>query len=250
MSIKKAVILAGGNGTRMLPITSILPKELLPVGNIPIIDYILQECIQSGIVEITTVINEKKGKLLEYIIGTLDDQIKKNVKFTFVPQRKEYGTAAALLSCLHCIRDEDFAVILPDEVFITDVPPLKQLINCYEKTGDSIVGVFRANEKNFHQYGIIDYTGNKTMILRNVVEKPKENPPSYLALCGRYIFNRKITDYLYDLSPNNEEYYLTDAIKKAIKIETIRAKLIHGKRYDCGSISGYKRLVANSLHRE
>ena len=242
MSIQTAIIACGGNGTRMYPITKSIPKEMLPIGTIPVIDYILFDCYSAGIENIVFVINQNKTQLIDYIYKTKEEDFKKNMRFSFIPQIKNYGTACLLQSVRHVVDDEFFALLFPDEVFLSKETSMQQLLAAYERTQEQTVGVFCTDRYSFRDYGIVDYNKN-TNLLTDIIEKPTENPPSLYAVCGRFIFSESIYRYLDALYPTNGEFYLTDAIRIACKAETYSVQPLSGKRYDCGSRENYLRFI-------
>lgn len=244
MKIKKAIIPAGGIGSRLRPLTYAIPKELLPIGNVPIIDYILQECSLSGMEEIIFVLSDNKSNLFNYLYKTQNIGFKKDLRFCFVPQIPTYGTASAVLSCESILKNEDFAVVFPDELYFDDAPALLQLCEKYYENGKSVLGTFSVKKENCSSYGIIKShrIGDENKV-EQIIEKPKTDPPSLNALSGRFILKNDVFPYLRKIEQNNNEYYLTDALSLYIKEHVLLEQPIIGKRFDCGQKEGYLNVI-------
>lgn len=267
--VKKAVIVAAGLGTRFLPITKTFPKEMLPLIDKPVLQYIIEEVVASGIKEIIIVISPEKDlikkyftsyKKLEYFLknrGKKDllkeiQKINKLAKFHFCYQKKPIGIADAILKAEQKIKNEPFALLFADDVVASEKPCLKQLIDVYQKTGASVVAVETVPWQEVFHYGVIK-KGKKIAPrcyqLDNLVEKPAlKDAPSNLAIVGRYVLVPPILKsirklYQKSLKPG-EEIYLTDALKTMLDWqEKIYACQYQGKWLSCGSKAGW--LAAN-----
>ena len=271
--IKKAVIPMAGSGTRMLPATKAIPKELLPVYDRPIIEHVVKEAIAAGISEIILVTRsgkeaienhfdanyelehrlEKKGK--ETILGKVKNIIPDRVKITSIRQSDALGLGHAVLCARHLIGDEPFAVLLPD-VFVLDRPfrptnySFARLVEAWEVTGIGQVMVERVGMDAVENYGIADVVGSEvepfnSVPLRALVEKPSSgDAPSNLAALGRYVLPPKVLDLLSDTTAGvGGEIQLTDALDMLIKQGGLNAFETDAAIYDCGNKQGL--LVAN-----
>lgn len=256
--IKKAIIPAAGLGTRFLPASKSMPKEMFPVLNKPAIQYIIEEAIESGIEDIIIITNKGKGAIedhfdnnyiLESILkekGKLDllESITKpsNIEIHYIRQKEPKGLGHAIWCARKFINDEPFAVLLGDDIIDSDIPVTKQLINSFEETHNSVVGVQEVPYEKTKDYGIIEigYKYQNLMKVKKFVEKPKENPPSNYAIMGRYILVPQIMSILENQERGQgNEIQLTDAIEKLNKKGNVDALNFHGIRHDVGDISGY-----------
>ena len=269
VKIKKAVIPVAGLGTRMLPATKAIPKELLPVYDRPIIEHVVMEAIAAGISEIILVTRsgkeaienhfdahyelehrlEKKGK--EIILSKVKDIIPDRVKITSIRQNDALGLGHAVLCARHLIGDEPFAVLLPD-VLVLDKPSrprnysFVRLVEAWEATGIGQVMVERVGMDTVENYGIadiasIDLEPFSSVELRALVEKPSlEDAPSDLAVLGRYILPAKVLDLLSDTTVGvGGEIQLTDALDMLIKEGGLNAFETDASIYDCGNQQGF-----------
>lgn len=258
--IKKAVIPAAGYGTRFLPITKSIPKEMLPIIDRPTIEFIVEEAKQSGIEEILIVVSGNKNAIIDYFDYNLeletilkskgkDDlyelvhNIASNVKIFFVRQKEQLGLGHAVLQAEAFVQNEPFAVLLGDDMYVSKVPALKQLIDVFEKVSCSILGTMEVSLEDTQKYGICEPLQLKDnyMILKSVVEKPNpKDAPSQFAIGGRYIFTPTIFKYLNTQTKGvGNEIQLTDAILRLIGEEQVVAMNLHAKRYDVGNKIDY-----------
>ena len=263
--IKKLIIPAAGWGTRFLPMTKIVPKELLPILNRPSIDLLVDEAIDAGIEEIILVISTRKQEIMQYfepnipLENELDSKNKnellKNLKKTnrqavirVVYQYEQLGLGHAILVGAKFFNDEPFAVILGDDLIQSEVPAIKQLITKYEECNSSILGVQTVSKEDLNKYGIIipkndAEKNNKFFEIKGAIEKPKiQDAPSNKAVLGRYIFNYSIVKYLEERLKNidiSKEFDLIDVFPNYMKEEKIYAYEFDGLRFDLGSIKGF-----------
>ena len=265
--VRKAVIPAAGYGTRFLPATKSMPKEMLPIIDKPTIQYIVEEAIASGIEEILIITNSQKSSIenhfdrsweLEGFLksrGKIEDlELIKNVSnianIYSVRQKEQRGLGHAILCAKAFVGDEPFAVLLGDDVvYNPDFPATKQLIDFYDENQSSIVGVQKVEYSSLNKYGIIKPIGEFNeedeikgyCEMSDMVEKPKpSDAPSRYAVLGRYVLTPKI----FELLENQEEgvggeIQLTDAIKRLIEFEKVYAYEFEGKRYDVGTKIGF-----------
>ncbi|MFP3357239.1 UTP--glucose-1-phosphate uridylyltransferase GalU [Planococcus sp. SIMBA_143] len=259
MKITKAIIPAAGLGTRFLPATKAMPKEMLPIVDKPTIQYIVEEAIASGITSIIIVTGKGKRAIedhfdhafeLEHILkeqGKLDmlDSVlaTSEVEIHYIRQKQPLGLGHAIWSARHFIGDEPFAVLLGDDIVQNDPPALLQLIEQFEKTGSPVIGVKEVSEDETHRYGIIapSKTEGPLMKVGHFVEKPKPgDAPSNFAIMGRYVLTPEIFRLLEEQEPGaGGEIQLTDAIGKLNATRPVQAFAFEGKRYDVGEKYGF-----------
>ncbi|MGG4042531.1 UTP--glucose-1-phosphate uridylyltransferase GalU [Bacillus smithii] len=259
-SVKKAIIPAAGLGTRFLPATKAMPKEMLPIVDKPTIQYIVEEAIHSGIEDIIIVTGKGKRAIEDhfdhafeleknlYDTGKLDllekvQQSSNMVDIHYIRQKEPLGLGHAVWCARKFIGDEPFAVLLGDDVVESETPCIKQLMNVYEKTGASVIGVQPVPLEESHRYGMIDPMAQNGRLyeIKNLVEKPKrEQAPSNLAIMGRYILTPEIFSYLEKQERGaGGEIQLTDAIQKLSKTQKVFGYCFEGKRYDVGEKLGF-----------
>jgi UTP--glucose-1-phosphate uridylyltransferase len=257
--VRKAIIPAAGLGTRFLPATKAMPKEMLPIVDKPTIQYIVEEAIASGIEDIIIVMGKGKRAIedhfdnayeLEQILmkqGKLDllEKVKEpsKVDIHYIRQKEPKGLGHAVWCARNFIGDEPFAVLLGDDIVQAETPCLKQLIDQYEQTFSSVIGVKRVPDNETHRYGIIDpleQHGRRYQV-RQFVEKPAPGTaPSNLAIMGRYILTPQIFLFLEKQEAGaGGEIQLTDAIQKLNEIQRVFAYEFEGKRYDVGEKLGF-----------
>lgn len=257
--IKKAIIPAAGLGTRFLPATKAMPKEMLPIVDKPTIQYIVEEAIASGIEDIIIVTGKDKrsiedhfdsAHLLEHTLqekGKLDllEEVQRSgkVEIHYIRQKSPLGLGHAVWTARKFIGDEPFAVLLGDDIIQSETPCLKQLMNNYEETGSSVIGVMEVPPSETHNYGVIDPSEQEGSLykVKQFVEKPKQGTaPSNMAIIGRYVFTPEIFKYLSDLEVGaGGEIQLTDAIEKLNGEQSVYAYAFEGNRYDVGQKIGF-----------
>lgn len=271
--IKHAVILMAGKGTRFLPATKAVAKELFPVGNKPALLFQLKECLDSGIEEVTIVISKKKKGVKNFlkhdsevenlIKGTSKEslleewnQIIDNLKINFVYQGKMNGSAGATYVTKKFIKNQPFAVISGDDVCIPSEgqkPALKELIETFERTGKSVMGAVRVPDDAVDRYGIVvpgEQIDDKTFIVNGFVEKPKKGTqPSNLATLLRYVVKPEIYSNILKCEPKeNGEVLLPEALSEDIKNQDVVAHEFSAKYYDLGNkLEFVKCVIENSL---
>ena len=260
--IKQAIIPLAGLGTRLLPLTSVFPKELLPINGKPGIEYILDECIEAGIKEIIFIISKKKELIKTYfhndhyyrkIIKKKKDkrikyEYKKILKYKkmikFVYQNKPLGTGDAILKSRKFIKDKFFLMLLPDDLIINNNCS-KSMIKIHKKYKSSVMASMTVDKKTVSRWGIYKLKkkiDNENFIINDVIEKPsKKNAPSNKAVIGRYILPKTIFSKLNHQKPSKGgEVHITDSIRSLIKDENkFIAHNFKGKYLDCGTLDGY-----------
>jgi UTP--glucose-1-phosphate uridylyltransferase len=258
--VRKAIIPAAGLGTRFLPATKAMPKEMLPIVDKPTIQYIVEEAIESGIEDIIIVTGKGKRAIEDHFDhafeleqnlfekGKFDllEKVKQSSKLAdihYIRQKEPKGLGHAVNCAKKFIGDEPFAVLLGDDIVQAEKPCLKQLIERYEETTASIIGVQQVPEDQTHRYGIIEPSSsfNNLYGVKNFVEKPKQGTaPSNLAIMGRYILTPEIFTYLEEQETGaGGEIQLTDAIQKLNKYQRVFAFDFEGTRYDVGEKLGF-----------
>ncbi|HEI7276806.1 TPA: UTP--glucose-1-phosphate uridylyltransferase GalU [Staphylococcus aureus] len=258
--IKKAIIPAAGLGTRFLPATKAMPKEMLPILDKPTIQYIVEEAARAGIEDIIIVTGRLKRaiedhfdsqKELEMVLkekgkSELLEKVQYSTELAnifYVRQKEQKGLGHAISSARQFIGNEPFAVLLGDDIVESEVPAVKQLIDVYEETGHSVIGVQEVPEADTHRYGIIDpLTKNgRQYEVKKFVEKPAQGTaPSNLAIMGRYVLTPEIFDYLKTQKEGaGNEIQLTDAIERMNNDNQVYAYDFEGERYDVGEKLGF-----------
>jgi UTP--glucose-1-phosphate uridylyltransferase len=269
--VRKAIIPAAGLGTRFLPATKAMPKEMLPIVDKPTIQYIVEEAIEAGIEDIIIVTGKGKRAIEDHfdISFELEQnllekekyeilekvQASSKVEIHYIRQKEPRGLGHAVWCARKFIGDEPFAVLLGDDIIQSDVPGVEQLIKQYELTHSSVIGVQEVPENEAYRYGIVDpveQDGRRYQV-RNFVEKPaKGTQPSNLAIMGRYLLTPEIFEFLAEQEIGaGGEIQLTDAIQKLNKIQRVYAYDFEGKRYDVGEKLGFITTTIDfALHRD
>jgi len=260
--IKKAVIPAAGYGTRFLPVTKALPKEMLPIIDRPTLEYIVNEAIDSGITDILLVVSGNKNSIVDYFDRNLELEYKllerkKDYEYGlvtniavganlyFIRQKEQLGLGHAVLQGETFVGQDDFAVLLGDDVYVNDhYPATKQMIDAYDKVKSSILGTIEVSLEDTKKYGICDpikQSSDQLKVLKSVVEKPEpKNAPSRSAIGGRYILTSTIFKYLRSQSKGKgNEIQLTDAILRLMNEEKVYSFDVDARRYDVGKKIDY-----------
>lgn len=270
-AIKKAVIPVAGLGTRMLPATKAIPKEMLPIVDKPLIQYIVNECIAAGITEIILVTHSSKNAIENHfdksfeLETTLEQRVKrqlleeiqaicpKDITILHVRQGEAKGLGHAVMKAKPIVGDSPFVVVLPDVILDDSTANLKTeniaaMLKRYQETGYSQIMVEPVPEELVSSYGVVDCGGKEltpgsSELMTAIVEKPAvDEAPSNLAVVGRYVLSEKIWDLLeYTLPGAGGEIQLTDAIASLMKVEPVEAFHMTGKSHDCGSKIGYMK---------
>ena len=258
--IKKAIIPAAGLGTRFLPATKAMPKEMLPILDKPTIQYIVEEASRAGIEDIIIVTGKHKRAIEDHFDNQKElekvleekgkTELLEKVQYStelanifYVRQKEQKGLGHAIYSARQFIGDEPFAVLLGDDIVESDTPAIKQLMEVYEETGNSVIGVQEVPESDTHRYGIIDPLSKegRRYEVQKFVEKPKQGTaPSNLAIMGRYVLTPEIFDYLKTQKKGaGNEIQLTDAIERMNNNHQVFAYDFIGNRYDVGEKLGF-----------
>ncbi|MDP1382045.1 UTP--glucose-1-phosphate uridylyltransferase GalU [Priestia megaterium] len=269
--VKKAIIPAAGLGTRFLPATKAMPKEMLPIVDKPTIQYIVEEAIASGIEDIIIVTGKGKRAIEDHFdyAPELENNLVSKEKFDilekvqqsskveihYIRQKEPKGLGHAVWCARKFIGDEPFAVLLGDDIVQAETPCLRQLMNEYEQTLSSVIGVQTVPDNQTHRYGIVDPVSNDSRRhqVNRFVEKPAAGTaPSNLAIMGRYVFTPEIFKFLEEQEVGaGGEIQLTDAIQKLNEIQRVFAYDFEGKRYDVGEKLGFiETTIEFALQRE
>ena len=259
--IRKAIIPAAGLGTRFLPATKAQPKEMLPIVDKPTLQYIIEECVASGIEEILIITGRNKKSIEDHFDRSVElemeleksgkqemlemvRQISDMVNIHFIRQKEPRGLGHAILCAKTFVGNEAFAVLLGDDVVYNDEKPcLKQLIDCYGEYKTSVLGVQTVDPNDVNKYGIVGgiHIEDRVYKVKNLVEKPSiEESPSNVAILGRYIITPRIFEILEETKPGKgNEIQLTDALLQLVKEEAMYAYDFEGRRYDVGDKLGF-----------
>lgn len=272
MKVRTAVFPVAGLGTRLLPATKAMPKEMVTLIDRPLIQYAVQEVIDAGIERVVFVSARSKRALEDHFDRTpeleyqLEDSGKLEVledmrrlsfmcDITYVRQKEPLGLGHAVLCAKDVVGKEPFAVILPDDIIMSKKPVTAQLIDNYNKTGRSVVSLMEVPDEDTSKYGIVKLGGEEDKglyKLDGMVEKPKSNPPSNMAIIGRYILTPEIMESLERTQAGaGGEIQLTDAILEVAKAQGVYGYLFEGERFDCGNMHGlFEAVVHFALERD
>ena len=270
--VRKAVIPAAGLGTRFLPATKAVPKEMIPIVDKPTLQYIIEEALASGIEDILIITGRTKRAIEDHFDRSIELELNlekggktkdlemvreiAGIRVHYVRQKEPRGLGHAILCAKQFVGDEPFAVLLGDDVVDGEVPALKQLIDVYDKTGSSVLGVQEVPLEKVSSYGIVASEPTedaRTFTVTDMVEKPTvAEAPSRLAVLGRYVINPEIFPILEVTKPGRgNEIQLTDALQVLAKEQAMYAYNFVGRRYDVGDKQGFlEATVEMALKRE
>lgn len=272
MGVTKAVIPAAGLGTRLLPATKAQPKEMLPVVDKPVLHYVVEEAVNSGIEDILIITGRGKRAIVDYFDAypELENYLRQRGKYDllneiqkvselaniyYVRQRSPNGLGDAILYAEKFVGNEPFAVLLGDDITVSNPPCTKMLIDVFETYGENVIAVEEVKKEDVTKYGIIkpEKIGEDLYLVKDIIEKPAvEIAPSNLATMGRYILTPKIFYYLKKIKPGyGGELQLTDALRASLKDHRLYALHFKGKRYDIGDKFGFiKANIELALNRK
>jgi UTP--glucose-1-phosphate uridylyltransferase len=270
--VRKVVFPAAGLGTRFLPATKSMPKEMLPVVDKPIIQYGVEEAVQSGIQNVIIVTGRGKSALedhfdisyeLEAVLSSRNKtellaaarSVANLTEVAYIRQKEALGLGHAVLRTAELVGNEPFAVILPDDVIHAQTPCIRQLIDTYERYDGPVIAVMEVPNDKISAYGVVDVeqVGENVYRIRDLVEKPKASEaPSNLAIIGRYVLTPDIFASLRQTAPGaGSEIQLTDGIRHLLKSRPVYALKFEGTRYDAGDKLGFlKATVEYALRHE
>lgn len=268
MKVRKAVIPAAGFGTRMLPASKSVPKEMLPIYDKPTLHHIVKEVVDSGITDILIIISKDKGSIedyfdvnfeLEYELNKKSSEISgeihelsKMANIYTIRQKKKNGLGDAIKYAESFVGDEPFAILLGDDIIYNtsdEIPCIKQMVDIYEKEESPILGVQKVSWDDVDKYGIVNgvKTSDRITEVESLVEKPsREEATTNLAILGRYIVTPDIFPILHETKPGkNNEIQLTDALNKLAEKRKMIAYDFIGKRYDVGNKLGFVKATVD-----
>lgn len=257
--IKKAVIPAAGLGTRFLPATKAMPKEMLPIVDKPTIQYIVEEAVNSGIEDIIIVTGRSKRAIEDHFDKNYELEVNLReraktdlyeivegltnlVEIHYIRQKEALGLGHAIWCARKFIGNEPFAVLLGDMVIDSEIPCLRQMMDIYDQRQCSVIAVEAVDWNEVSKYGVIEgiAIGERLDLIHDLVEKPQSNPPSNLAIIGRYILEPRIFDLLEQIQPGvGGEIQLTDALQVLAREQDLLAYRYEGTLYDVGSKFGF-----------
>ena len=265
--LKKVIFPVAGLGTRFLPATKAIPKEMLPIVDKPIIQYAVEEAIKAGVTDMIFVIGRTKNAIIDHfdsspelenelsrankknLLKLLKDVSNSNINYYFVRQKSPKGVGDAIRCAERIIGNEPFGVIFPDDLIDSEQPCLKQMMEVYSSTNSSIVAIESVNKKDVDKYGIITFASKKNNLysISSIDEKPSvAKAKSNLAVVGRFILTPNIFKLLSKTKPGHgNEIQLTDAIHALLSSDDVYGYQFSGKRYDCGSKIGYLKATVN-----
>lgn len=274
--IKKAIIAVAGFGTRFLPATKAQPKEMLPIVDKPVVQFIVEEVVNSGIKEVIFVTGRGKHAIenhFDYSVE-LENALKKSGKdylyeeikrisdmanFAYVRQKEAKGNGDALLVASHLVQDEPCAVLFGDDLVDAQKPVIAQLAEIYEKYSASVIALEKVPMKEVHKYGVVKARkiSDRLYQIEDIVEKPSaDKAPSNLAVVGKYIVTPDVFEALKKLKSNLKKNFkgelgITDAFKEILKTRPVYGVEFEGTRYDCGSKIGFlKAIVDHALKHD
>jgi UTP--glucose-1-phosphate uridylyltransferase len=262
LKVKKAIIPAAGLGTRFLPATKAQPKEMLPIVDKPTIQYIIEEAVESGIEDILIVTGRGKRAIEDHFDKSLEleemlamkgkydeleeiQQISNLADIHYIRQKEPKGLGHAIWCARKFIGNDPFAVLLGDDIVMSETPCLKQLINEFEEKQSSIIGVQEVPDEDVSKYGVLDVDGpvdeGPLYKVKGLVEKPKlEDAPSNMAIMGRYVLTPEVLDILEKIEPGQgNEIQLTDALQELNEKQKVYGYSFDGRRYDIGNKYGF-----------
>jgi UTP--glucose-1-phosphate uridylyltransferase len=265
--IKKAILPVAGFGTRFLPATKAQPKEMLPIVDKPIIQYLVEEVVAAGIKEIIFVTGRGKRSIEDHFDHSFELEynlvekrkhdllkeiykISKLAKFSYVRQPSPRGDGDAVFRARELVGNEPCAVLFGDDLVDSEVPCIKQLMDVYEKYKDSVIALEQVPKEDVSRYGIVDsiLLEKRTHQIKNIIEKPKtEEAPSNLSIVGKYIITPDVFDTLEALIPakKDDEIRLADAFKLLLRRKPVYGYEFEGKRYDCGTKLGFLKATVD-----
>jgi len=265
MTLRTCVFPCAGFGTRFFPATKVIPKEMLPLVDKPILQYGIEEARDSGFDKLIVVTSQGKESIFDHFDRTAElersllerrkydllaevETVSKMVNLIAVRQKEALGLGHAVLVSHDAVGDEPFAVVLPDDVILADEPCLMQMRRVFEETGRPVVALMEVQAEETSRYGIVagSSAGGRQFRISDMVEKPKSNPPSHYAIIGRYILPPEIFPILQKTGRGaGGEIQLTDALRQLVQQGDFYGYIFEGKRYDAGEKIGYLKATVD-----
>ncbi|MEF3254939.1 MAG: UTP--glucose-1-phosphate uridylyltransferase GalU [Deferribacterales bacterium] len=270
MKIRKAVFPVAGFGTRMLPATKAIPKEMITLVDKPLIQYAVEEAVEAGIEEIIFITGRFKRAIEDHFDKSIElelalkesnkekeyeilTKISEMCDFITVRQKEQKGLGHAIYCARDVLGKDPFVVILPDDIVYYKESVTSQLIKKFEEVKAPVLAIQEVPESETYKYGIVDIKDRldeKTYLLKSMVEKPKNNPPSNLAIIGRYVLTYEVLEAIRDCGTTTGEIQLTDAIRTVTEKSGSYGYMYEGVRFDCGNKLGYLQATVHfALHR-
>jgi len=263
--LRTCVFPCAGFGTRFFPATKVIPKEMLPLVDKPILQYGIEEARDSGMDKLVIVTSKGKDTILDHFDRTAElerslqergktdllaevDAVSRMVDLISVRQKEALGLGHAVLTARDAVCNEPFAVVLPDDVILADEPCLLQMRHVFEETGRPVVALMEVSPQETSRYGIVagEFVSERRFRVRDMVEKPKVNPPSRYAIIGRYILPPDVFDILAKTERGSGgEIQLTDALRELLRTGDFYGYVFEGRRYDAGEKLGYLKATVD-----
>jgi len=264
-TLRTCVFPCAGFGTRFFPATKVIPKEMLPLVDKPILQYGIEEAIGSGLEKLVIVSSKGKDAIFDHFDRTTElerslkergkndllaevDTVSRMADLISVRQKEALGLGHAVLQAKDAVGNEPFAVVLPDDVILADEPCLLQMRRVFEDTGRPVIALMEVSAEETARYGVVagEMMGNRRFRVRDMVEKPKINPPSHFAIIGRYILPPDIFPLLEKTERGSGgEIQLTDALRELVRTGDFYGYVFEGKRYDAGEKLGYLKATVD-----
>lgn len=263
--LRTCVFPCAGFGTRFFPATKVIPKEMLPLVDKPILQYGIEEARDSGLDKLVIVTSKGKDTILDHFDRTAElerslrergkndllaevDNVSRMVDLISVRQKEALGLGHAVLTARDAVGNEPFAVLLPDDVILADEPCLLQMRHVFEETGRPVVALMEVSQQETSRYGIVagELVSDRRFHVRDMVEKPKVNPPSRYAIIGRYILPPDVFGILEKTERGaGGEIQLTDALRELVRTGDFYGYVFEGRRYDAGEKLGYLKATVD-----
>ena len=264
-TLRTCVFPCAGFGTRFFPATKVIPKEMLPLVDKPILQYGIEEARDSGMDKLVIVTSKGKESILDHFDRTAElerslrergkdellaevDAVSRMVELMAVRQKEALGLGHAVLTARHAVGNEPFAVSLPDDVILAELPALLQMRRVFEDTGRPVVALMQVSDEDTSRYGIVagELVTERRFLIKDMVEKPKSDPPSNYAIIGRYILTPEIFPHLDNTEPGaGGEIQLTDALRALVQSGEFYGYVFEGTRYDAGEKLGYLKATVD-----
>ncbi|HEY0159650.1 MAG TPA: UTP--glucose-1-phosphate uridylyltransferase GalU [Thermoanaerobaculia bacterium] len=264
-TLRTCVFPCAGFGTRFFPATKVIPKEMLPLVDKPILQYGIEEARDSGMDKLVVVTSKGKESIFDHFDRTAElerslrergkdellaevDAVSRMVDLMAVRQKEALGLGHAVLTARDAIGNEPFAVVLPDDVILAELPCLLQMRRVFEDTGRPVVALMEVSEEETSRYGIVagELVSERRFLVKDMIEKPKADPPSRYAIIGRYILPPEIFPYLQNTERGaGGEIQLTDALRQLVQAGDFYGYVFEGTRYDAGEKLGYLKATVD-----